>query len=231
MTESIQNKRNFALSRWAVILGWVAMLIFACYASTHRNFPGDTWIALACGRHHANHGVDVTDPFSFLSLKPGPTQEDVGAWPAWAQRITSTIGIETVKYWHPTGWINQNWLTHRLFYWLVVKLGSHEQPNLDVLVYWKFSIYILTAICIYFTGRILGAHPLLSSGLACCVMVIGRPFFDIRPQGFTNLLASVFLLILVNTTYKNKLFIWLIVPLSIIWCNLHGGYILSLIHI
>jgi len=60
-------------------------------------------------------------------------------------------------------------------------------------------------------------------------MFIGRSFFDIRPAGFSNLLVAVFLFILVLTTYRNILYIWLIVPLTVFWCNVHGGYIYAFI--
>jgi len=56
-------------------------------------------------------------------------------------------------------------------------------------------------------------------------MFIGNTFLDIRPAGFSNLLVAVFLLVLVLATYRNILYIWLIVPLAVFWCNVHGGYI------
>ena len=203
------------------------MLIFAFHACTHMVGAGDTWVAMACGRHFINHGVDTVEPFSANSHKPGPTEKDIKTWPNWAQWITDKVGLETVKYWHPTGWVNQNWLTHVIFYWL-----THESPFADAetfsfntLVYWKFAIYIITVICVYYTGRLLGVNPALSAVFACFAMFVGRSFLDIRPAGFSNLLVAVFLLILVLTTYRSILYIWLIVPLVVFWCNVHGGYL------
>ena len=46
-------------------------------------------------------------------------------WPKW---ITNNFSPETIRYWHPTGWINQNWLTHVIFYELVEKFGSPGKP-------------------------------------------------------------------------------------------------------
>jgi hypothetical protein len=218
-------KRRQALSGWPMIIGWLAMLIFALHASTHMVAAGDTWVAMACGRHFVNHGVDTVEPFSANSHKPGPTPQEVKTWPRWARWITDKVGINTVKVVHPTGWVNQNWLTHVIFYWLSTTFGSEEQPYFNALVFWKFSIYILTIICVYYTGKILGANPALCAALACFAMFAGRSFFDVRPAGFSNLLVAVFLLILALATYRNILFIWLIVPLGIFWCNVHGGYI------
>ena len=227
MAESIKNKKGGALSGWPMILGWLAMLIFALHSSTHMVGAGDTWVAMACGRHFINHGVNTVEPFSANSHKAGPTEEDIEKWPTWAQWITNKVGIETVRYWHPTGWVNQNWLTHVIFYWLthLSPFADADTFSYNTLVYWKFAIYILTVICVYYTGRLLGVNPALSAVFACFTMFIGRSFFDIRPAGFSNLLVAVFLLILVLATYRNLLYIWLIVPLGVLWCNLHGGYI------
>jgi len=212
-----------------MILAWLAMLIFACHACTHMVAAGDTWVAMACGRHFVNHGVDTVEPFSANSHKPGPTPQEIKTWPEWAQWLTDKVGIETVKKWHPTGWINQNWLTHVIFYWLCTTFGSEEDPHFNALVYWKFGIYILTVICLFYTAVSLGANPALTAVFACFAMFIGRSFFDIRPAGFSNLLVAVFLFILVLATYRNTLYIWLIVPLTVFWCNVHGGYIYAFI--
>jgi hypothetical protein len=224
------------LSGWAMLIFWWAMILFALQASTHMVGAGDTWVAMACGRHFINHGVNTVEPFSVNSHKPGPTPEEVKTWPKWAQWITDKVGLDTVKFWHPTGWVNQNWLTHVLFYWL-----THESPIADAetfdkpivsqnisynsLVYWKYALYIVTVIVVYLTSRIFGVNPALSAVFACFALFIGRTFFDIRPAGFSNMLTAVLLFIFVLTVYRNYLYIWLIVPITALWCNLHGGYV------
>ena len=229
----LTTKKHHVLSGWPMILGWLAMLIFAFHASTHMVGAGDTWVAMTCGRHFLNNGVDTVEPFSANSHRAGPTEKDIAKWPGWARPIAKSVSLETVQYWHPTGWVNQNWLTHVIFYWL-----THESPFADPdtfppsfnqLVYWKIAIYIITVICVYYTGRILGANPALSVVFACFAMFVGRSFFDVRPAGFSNVLVAVFLLILVLTTYRNVLYIWLIVPVVTFWCNVHGGYIYAFI--
>jgi hypothetical protein len=226
-------QRHLALSGWPMILGWLAMLIFAFHSSTHMVGAGDTWVAMACGRHFLNHGVDTVEPFSANSHKPGPTPAEIAKWPPWAKWIASKVSLETLKYWHPTGWVNQNWLTHVIFYWLTHKSPIADPgtfpPAFNQLVYWKIAIYIISVICIYYTGRILGANPALSAVFACFAMFVGRSFFDVRPAGFSNMLVALYLLILVLATYKNILYIWLLVPVTTFWCNVHGGYIYAFI--
>jgi hypothetical protein len=226
MPELLKEKKR-SLSGWPVVIGFIAMIIFALHSSTHMVGAGDTWVALACGRHFYNHGVDTNEPFSANSHRVGPTAEEIATWPDWAQTIVDKVGIDTVKYWHPTGWVNQNWLTHVIFHWLAYHSPFADGPSLsfNTLVYWKFAVYILAVICIYYSGRVMGAHPALSAAAGCAAMFIGRSFIDIRPAGFSNLMVAVFLLILVLSIYRNYLYIWLLVPATIFWANLHGGYI------
>ncbi|MHC4144016.1 MAG: hypothetical protein ACYSUD_04460 [Planctomycetota bacterium] len=225
--QEIKPLGRTAFSGWPMIIGWLAMLVFTVHACTHMVAAGDTWVAMACGRHFVNHGVDTVEPFSANSHKAGPTEAEIGTWPDWAQWIADKAGIERVKYWHPTGWVNQNWLTHVIFYSLVPKSSYADGVSFssNALVYWKFAIYIITVICVYYTGRLLGANPALCAIFSCFAMFTGRSFLDVRPAGFSNMLVAVFLLILVLATYRNILYIWLIVPVTVFWCNVHGGYI------
>ncbi|MGE5293401.1 MAG: hypothetical protein ACM3VT_01100, partial [Solirubrobacterales bacterium] len=190
---------------------------------------GDTWVAMACGRHFVNHGVDTVEPFSANSHKAGPTAEEVQKWPGWAQWITNKVGLDTVRYWHPTGWVNQNWLTHVIFYRLTTALGSESEPYYDALVLWKFAIYLLAAAALYGTARIYGVNRALAVMAVCFGLFIGRSFFDIRPAGFSNLLVAVLILIMALASYRRAVYIWLIVPLIIFWSNVHGGYIYAFI--
>ncbi len=226
MNELSDRPKSF-LSKCLIILGWMLMLIFAFHSCTHMVGAGDTWVAMACGRHFTNQGVDTVEPFSANSHKAGPTEEDVANWPGPARWLAQTVGMKTVKYWHPTGWINQNWLTHVIFYQLTPKSTYEDGLSFtsNALVYWKFVTYLITVICVYYTARLLGAHYTLAAALACFAMFAGRSFYDVRPAGFSNMLVAVYLLILALTTYRNYLYIWLLVPIGIFWCNLHGGYI------
>jgi len=236
MAQELNLKSQEPMSGWMMLIFWWAMILCALHACTRMVGAGDTWVAMACGRHFLNHGVDTVEPFSANSHKPGPTPQEVKTWPKWAQWITDKVGLDTVKYWHPTGWVNQNWLTHVFFYWLthispVADAETFDKPiegqniSYNSLVYWKYALYIITIIAVYYTGRLLGANPALSAIFACFALFIGRTFLDIRPAGFSNMLTAVLLFIFVLAVYKNYLYIWLIVPLTVLWCNLHGGYV------
>ena len=207
--------------RWFKLVLFAAMLLFAFYASTHMVAAGDTWVAMACGRHFANHGVDTIEPFSFNSHPAGPSDETLEKFPEWSHKL--------IRKWHPTGWINQNWLTHLTFYKLASWFGTEGHFNYNALVYWKFGIYFAAVFCVYAIGKLLGAGDFLPAAGACFAMVVGRTFYDIRPSGFSNLLTPVFILVLALTIYKNYRLIWLLVPLIVFWANAHGGYIYAFI--
>jgi len=217
MTEINQSTGKARFGLPACLIIWAGITVFGFYASTHMVAAGDTWVALACGRHHANHGVDVVEPFSFNSHKPGPTDEQLDGWPAWTHGLIRTI--------HPTGWINQNWLTHLTFYELVHLFGTEDNPNYNMLIVWKFALFIATAFVVYALGRVIGVNPLMAGIAACFAMIIGRSFFDIRPACWSNFFVPLYLLVLALATYRNIRYIWLLIPLVVIWANFHGGYI------
>lgn len=221
MAEITLPQSSEPVIRWKKPVILTALVLFAFYASTHMVAAGDTWVALACGRHFANHGVDTVEPFSFNSHPAGPSDEQLAAWPQW------THGI--IRYWHPTGWINQNWLTHLVFYKLITVFGSEGQYHYNMLVYWKFALFTAAIFCVFALGKVLGAGDFWATAAACFAMVVGRSFYDIRPACYSNLLVPAFILLLAMSTYKNFKIIWLMVPLVVVWANLHGGYIYAYI--
>ena len=214
-----------------MLLCWLAMLVVACYACTYIAPSGDVWIALACGRHHVTHGVNTVEPFGVTSSKAILTDADVEKWPNPVRWIAKKVGLDTVNLLNPAGWINQNWLTHVVFYWLAYKSPFADAENLSFnsLVYWKFAVYIIVIVCVFYTSIILGVNPVVATVFSCFALFVSRSFLGIRPADFTNVLLAVFLLILALTTYRSLLYIWLIVPLMVFWCNVHGGYIYGFI--
>ncbi len=219
------EKPDRVFRKWQIALFWSVMFVFAFHACTHMVAAGDTWVALACGRHFVQHGVDTVEPFSFNSHKAGPTEETIAKWPTWAQTLCKPFDIETIRYWHPTGWINQNWLTHVMFYWLAETFGSDGQYHYDSLVYWKFGLYFLEVVVVYLLARTMGASVPGSVAAASFAMFVGRSFFDIRPAGFANLMVPLYLLALALAVYRNVHWIWLMIPVTVFWANVHGGYI------
>lgn len=275
MAERLSIKDKNPFKGWPMIIAWLAIVIFAGHSITHMVGAGDTWVAMACGRHFINQGFEnvTVEPFSANSHKAGPTTESMNeyakmlreqaelerkmarsevfaravpqkgdpvekgsklkaaVYEKWADFCESydswSDGKKKFAKWiHPTGWVNQNWLTHVIFYWLTHHAtGSVDEPFYNALVYWKFVIYLILAVCVYYSARLMGASQIPSAVAACLSVFIGRSFYDVRPAGFSNVLTAVLLLIFVLTLYKNYRYIWLLVPLMIFWSNVHGGFI------
>lgn len=221
MTELKNSPKQDAFKGLSMIVLWAAMIVFAAHACTHMVAAGDTWVAMACGRHFVNHGVDTVEPFSANSHKAGPTDEQLQKFPEWTRPVIKKI--------HPTGWINQNWLTHVIFYKLASALGTEGQYNYNALVYWKFAVTLIAVVCTFYIGRLLGVSAPLAAVAACFAILVGRSFIDIRPAVFSNAMVPLYLLILLLTTYRDHRYIWLIVPVIVFWCNIHGGYIYAFI--
>ncbi|MHC4755711.1 MAG: hypothetical protein ACYTBP_11270 [Planctomycetota bacterium] len=114
------------------------MIIFACHASTHMVGAGDTWVALACGRHFLNHGVDTVEPFSANSHRAGPTEEDIKTWPRWAQWITDKVLTRTGSHMLFSTGLRTNRLLPTLIHshLILLFIGNSQ------FIYWWLSVSI-----------------------------------------------------------------------------------------
>jgi hypothetical protein len=199
--------RRWSLSRLAPLLALLA--VAAVYAASHMDIGVDTWVSLAGGRHVLAHGVTLDDPFSFDSRQPPPPAGGALA------RLAAWL--------HPTGWINQNWLTHVLLAWLAGSFG------LSALAAWKLLTYALVAALLLVNARLRRAEPILAVALAAGALLASRQFFEVRAQDVTNLLAVVLMLLLTAAVLRAPRVAWLVVPLFAIWGNVHGGFIWGLL--
>ena len=175
------------------------LAIAVLYAATPMAQALDTWTALACGRHIAAHGVDDADPFSYASRPTGGS------------------------FWLPTGWINQNWLTHLLLYLLVKAFGT------GALAVARVAVYGGVAVALFAAQRLAGVREPLAATVAALALLLARPTLEIRPQDFTNLLVAVELVVLAAWTQRSSRALWLAVPLFALWGNLHGGFVFGFV--
>jgi hypothetical protein len=178
------------------ILAVVAVL-WATFTMSH---SVDTWVSLAGGRHVAAHGAGTADPFSFMSRQPG-----------------------SESFLLPQGWINQNWLTHRLLAG-VVGIGGFGG-----LVAWKLINYLLVFAVLLLAAHVAGARPDLSLPLAAGAILAGRAFFEVRAQDLTNLLAAALMLVLALAARRRRSWAWASIPLFALWANVHGGFVWGLL--
>ena len=219
MAEIIEIKKNkAALSGWPMILGWAAMLIFALHACTHMVGAGDTWVAMACGRY-------MLGPWA--QEQPDRT---------WQMRTLDGLGIHvtqqdpfsaTSRPYIPgdpkqIGWINQNWLTHVIFYKMKTVLGENS------IVVYKFVQAVLTGLFAFWAARVLGAHYLVAAGTAGFGVLLSRSFIDLRPNVSSILFAIIMILLLAYWKKKQYWALAWMAPVMIIWSNVHGGFIYAI---
>ena len=134
-------------------------------------------------------------------------------------------------------WVTHEWLSE-VFIYAIFALGSF--PALIV----AFAAIIVLAFAFTYTqmpGKAstplgsaqpyIAAFPLLLAAMATA------PTWGVRPQILSMLLTSVFLRVLERWraragdhkgNHKGRPYIWILVPLMILWVNLHSGYALGL---
>lgn len=214
---------------WWLRAGCLMMVVAAALHSADRSIGGgDTWVAMACGRY---------------TLGPWAVGEPNRTW---QMRLLDHVGLHLTqrdfmgaktRAFVPgdkdqIGWINQNWLTHVLFYKLKT-IGTHnpiEENRLgeNLIVGYKFLQAILTALFAYWAARVLGAHPFLAAAAVSFGTLLSRSFIDLRPNVSSILFAVVMILILAYWRNRRYRAIWWMIPVMILWSNVHGGFIYAI---
>lgn len=122
-------------------------------------------------------------------------------------------------------WINHEWLASVVFYLL------YSWGGFSILYVFK-TIVIISAYLIAAKSALERTRgDFTSVGLAGLIMVLisgGDLYFDVRAYLFTYLLLASSIYILQRGYYgKNPQILYLMVPLTFLWVNTHGGFILS----
>jgi len=175
----------------------VLLAVVVVWVTGHMNPGVDTWLALASGRYIQDHGPALVDPFSFASLPAG------GSW------------------WHPSGWVNQNWLSHLGLARLAGGLGF------DGLVALKLVLYLAVAGLLAAAARVRGADWWLGCLAAAAALACSRDWLELRPADATNLMVALLLLVVTAACHRPA-WLWAAVPILAAWCNLHGGFVFGL---
>jgi hypothetical protein len=117
-------------------------------------------------------------------------------------------------------WIAHEWLSEVIFYLIYRMVGWAGLITL-------FSGVIGGAFLItYFRCR---GRPYVAGLVVLLWALASAPTWGVRPQMFSVLLAAIFLALLEGATRDgNTSRLWWLVPLTILWVNLHGGYAIGL---
>jgi hypothetical protein len=213
---------------WLLRLGCGFVVIAAALHSADRPVGGgDTWVAMACGRYTAG---------PWAAEQPDRT---------WQMRVLDRVGIHITKRdffsgksrpFEPGskdnfGWVNQNWLTHLMFYKMKTAWGESGPDALkgeNLIVAYKFLQAILTALFAYWAARKLGAHPVIAAAITAFGMLLSRSYIDMRPNITSIFLAAIMIYLLARWKQGQwKSLAWMI-PVMIVWSNVHGGFIYAI---
>ncbi|MBN1763627.1 MAG: hypothetical protein JW860_00050 [Sedimentisphaerales bacterium] len=214
-------------SRW-IWLGCTLLVIAAGLHSANRIVGGgDTWVAMACGRYTLGEWAagqpDRTWQMKFLDLFGiHMTKRD----PLGAETRPFIPGDK-----ENFGWVNQNWLTHVMFYKMKSAWGEDDQTvskGEGLIVIYKLLQAVLTALFAYWAARVLGAHPLLASVAAAFGILLSRSFVDLRPNVSTILFAAIMIWALANWKKNRYWALSVMIPVMILWTNVHGGFIYAI---
>jgi hypothetical protein len=119
-------------------------------------------------------------------------------------------------------WINHEYLSEVIFAWMYMHLG---------VVGLKLVRFVCASVMIVGIAEAVAetsaAIPIQFVVLALTTSVI-VPAIEFRPQIFTYAMLSALLWMLARDNFGRRTPLWLAIPMMILWCNLHGGFVVGL---
>jgi hypothetical protein len=121
-------------------------------------------------------------------------------------------------------WIYHEWLTGVLLYKVYEWFG---EAGLQIL---KYLIGFCTAGLVYAGARLRGAERLSSAiGVFFASIAFGIGYAPVRAQIFTYFFFALTVYILEVSRKKERwTYLLLLIPIQVLWCNLHGGFVAGL---
>ena len=118
-------------------------------------------------------------------------------------------------------WVAHEWLSEVIFYLIYSRLGF------NALI---FIFTVLTVLAFWVVFRRSRVHVFIK-GFAVLLGVWSiLPTIGVRPRAFTLLFAAIYLAVLYRfVREKQTKAIWWLVPLMVLWVNLHAGYLIGLV--
>ena len=119
-------------------------------------------------------------------------------------------------------WHNHEWLTELLMGWLYNSFGVVG------LKLWKFSCTAATIVLLTDALAQTGASASSQMNLLVITAVAISPQIQFRPQLFSFALMAATIALLARDTYRGRSPLWLMIPIMMVWANLHGGFIMGI---
>jgi hypothetical protein len=115
-------------------------------------------------------------------------------------------------------WINHEWLSE------VVMYGVYRLAGWGGLIVGFAAIIAVSSLLVYLRSP---GRPYVAGMFTVWGAAASAPIWGVRPQMFSLLLASIFLVILERSD-KHPGLLWWTAPLTLLWVNLHGGYFVGI---
>src|SRR5580704_13162785 len=119
-------------------------------------------------------------------------------------------------------WRNHEWLTE------IIMALAYNSLGVIGLKLWKFACVAATMVLLALGLAETGASPTIQMNTLGLVALAMVPQNQFRPQLFSFLLLGATLALLARDNYRGRAALWLVVPLMMLWGNLHGGFIIGI---
>jgi len=119
-------------------------------------------------------------------------------------------------------WVSATWLTQCIFYLLFLMGG------LNALVLFKVFVLTLTFFVILLLMRLRKVDLFMGVLTVILTVLVARSRFTVRPHILSLLFLSIYSYILFDFSRKNSKIIWTLLPLQLIWSNLHSESLLGI---
>lgn len=156
----------------------------------------------------------VTDPDFWWHLKTGQYLVE-------NRSIPHTDLFSTVRF--GSEWVTHEWLSEIFIYSIYRTVGY---GGLIIV----FSLIITAAFWIaYRQYSKLAGHPYVSGFALILGALTTVPIWDVRPQIFSFLFASIYVVVLDDyAREERRRSLWWLVPLMVLWVNMHAGFAMGL---
>lgn len=156
----------------------------------------------------------ITDPDFYWHLKTGEYLVATKTIPKTDIFSTSKFGSE---------WVTHEWLSEAFMYSLFRLFGYAG------LIAAFAAIITATFKLAYRRCREVAPHPFIAGFALIVGAAATMPTWGVRPQMLSMLFASIFVMVLgdyCRNVRSNA--IWFLIPLTVLWVNLHAGYAMGL---
>jgi hypothetical protein len=115
-------------------------------------------------------------------------------------------------------WINHEWLSEVLLF------GIYRIAGFGGLIVAFAAVIAATLFLVFIRSP---GRPYIAAVITLWGAVASAPTWGVRPQMFSLLLASIFL-VLLEASERRPTLLWCTAPLMLLWVNLHAGYPIGL---